>query len=313
MKGFNVKLVKRSISLGILFLFIFLSVYLFDLTNLLSMLKSFISRPDLIMYIVLLYFLSFCLKAWAWKRYLLKRPRFMSCLCGILYSLFINHISPIKAGDIVRAGILSSRDEEISLEESVHSVIILRILDIISLFTFTLLGLMMMNVKFSAPVWAIAAIFLCAGMLLILIKKKYSYFFARHFYLLKRGLSGKNGLTVFFLTVLSWGLEASVLFGTVQAINHDLSFIHAIWINSLTVAGQVFQITPGGIANYETIMTFALGIAGFSMKDGYAIAIMTHGIKFIFSYLSGAFVLYYYPVSLSKIRNWITQKGVLQR
>ncbi len=242
-----------------------------------------------------------------------NRPRFMSCLSGILYSLFINHISPVKAGDIVRAGILSSRDREITLEESMHSVIVLRILDMISLFVFTLMGLMMMNVNFTAPVWVIAIMFICAGLLLILIKKKYSNFFARHFYLLKRGLSGINGLAVLSLTVLSWGLEASVLFGTVQAIDHELSFLHAIWINSLTVAGQVFQITPGGIANYETIMTFALGIAGFSMKDGYAIAIMTHGIKFIFSYLTGAFVLYYYPVSLSKIRNWITQKGVLQR
>lgn len=312
MNRFNIQFVKRSLSIWIVLIFILLSVYFFDLSKLLSMTKNLLSRPDLIFLLLFLYFLSFCLKAFAWKRYLQQRPKFMSCLVGILYSLFINHISPLKAGDLVRAGILSSREENVTLEEALHSVIVLRILDIISLFMFTLIGLLIMNVKFSVPMWTIAIAITGLGTLLILIKKKYSVLFARHFLLLKTALSGINGLIIFFLTVLSWVLEASVLFGVVLAIGMDLSFLHAIWINSLTVAGQVFQITPGGIANYETIMTFALSMLGFSMKTGYSIAIMTHGVKFIFSYFCGAFVLYYYPVSVSRIRNWIKQKGVLR-
>jgi glycosyltransferase AglD len=313
MHHFNIKLAKRSLSIAIVLLFILLSVWFFDLSKIASALEKVLRRPDLVFYIILFYFLSFCLKAWAWRLYLLGRPAFLSCLLGILYSLFINHISPVKAGDLVRAGILSQREETIRFDEALHSVVILRILDILSLFLFTIIGLFLLDMNFSIPIWTVIVILIGGGILLYFIRKKFTAFFGRQMSLLRNAFSGMNGLFITILTVLSWVLEAVVLFGTVLAISEELSFLQAIWINSLTVGGQVFQITPGGIANYEAIMTFALGMNGFPLNDAYTIAVMTHGIKFLFSYLGGAFCLYYYPVSNVRIKNWTKQKRSVWR
>lgn len=306
------QIVKRTFSISIFIAFVMLSIYFFDLSDLLLMSKKLWTRPDILIMVVLVYFLSFCLKAWSWRLYLHKRPRFLSCLIGILYSLFVNHISPIKAGDLVRSGILSARDKHIAIEEALHSMVVLRLLDSVCLVVLAGFGLLVMDVAFTVPVWMIIAAGMGAGALFILFWKKSPSFISRQLTLIKSGFSGANGLLIFLLTFLSWVLEAAVLFGTATAVNQDLSFIHSVWANSVTVGGQIFQITPGGIANYETIMTFCLGILGLPMKEGYMIALITHSIKFIFSYTGGAFALYIFPVSLNQIKVWIKQKGVMR-
>jgi glycosyltransferase AglD len=302
---------KRLISIGIIIVFLFLSYYFFEFVDLWQMVKKILSRPALVPLIFIGYFLSFCLKAWAWKLYLHKRPRFLSCLLGIFYSLFINHITPIKVGDLVRAGILSSRDKIVTTEESLHSVVVLRILDMTSLLGFGILGIVLMDLPFSTPIWLILIAFVLGAGLLFFLKIYYSQFLTRHLSLLKSAFSGVNGWFIFLLTITSWVLEAVVLYGSVIAIDKNISFIQSIWINSVTVAGQVFQITPGGIANYETIMTFALGLIGITMKEGYLIAILTHSFKFIFSYIGGAFAIIVFPVSLKVLKSWMNSKGVL--
>ena len=309
MKAIYKQATKRILSIGIIISFLFLSYYFFDLSDLWCMFKKIWSRPDLILLIFVVYFLSFCLKAWAWKLYLHKKPRFLSCLIGILYSLFINHITPIKVGDLVRAGILSSRDKMVSVEESLHSVVVLRILDIVSLMGFTILGILVMDVPFSTPLLLILIAFVLGGGLLLLIKIKYPEFLTRHVFLMKSAFYGGNGWFIFLLTITSWVLEAVVLYGTATAVEQDISLIHSIWINSVTVSGQVFQITPGGIANYETIMTFALGMIGIAKKEAYSIAILTHSMKFIFSYIAGAMAILIFPVSLKILKSWIKTKG----
>jgi uncharacterized membrane protein YbhN (UPF0104 family) len=100
---------------------------------------------------------------------------------------------------------------------------------------------------------------------------------------------------IILLTAGSWVLEAFVLFG----IARTLPFMQAIWINSITIAGQVFQLTPGGIGTYETVMTFALTAIGVPTADAYEWALLSHGFKFLFSYGAGMIVLLVYPIQLA--------------
>jgi uncharacterized membrane protein YbhN (UPF0104 family) len=169
-----------------------------------------------------------------------------------------------------------------------------------------------MVVPFSTPLLLILIAFVLGGGLLLLIKIKFPVFLSRHIFLMKSAFFGVNGWFIFLLTMTSWVLEAVVLYGTATAVEQDISLIHSIWINSVTVAGQVFQITPGGIANYETIMTFALGMAGIAKKEAYSIAILTHSMKFIFSYIAGAMAILIFPVSLNILKSWIKPKGELR-
>ena len=76
---------------------------------------------------------------------------FLTCLLGVLYSLFVNHLLPIKAGDLVRMKIMSTRDD-ISGEDAAHSVIILRLLDMIFLIGFTIIGFLVLGVDFQISI-----------------------------------------------------------------------------------------------------------------------------------------------------------------
>src|SRR4051794_13536241 len=124
---------RRFFRLGpavlILIVFVFLTFHYFDGKQVWKGLLELLEHPFLLVTIWIVYFLSFCLKAWAWQLYLKGRARFSTCLLGILYSLLVNHLLPIKVGDLVRAKILSMRDDKVNDEEAFHSVFVLRVLD----------------------------------------------------------------------------------------------------------------------------------------------------------------------------------------
>ena len=143
--------------------------------------------------------------------------------------------------------------------------------------------------------------------------KVFSCFLRRQFELFKQAFSGKNGVVISAAIGLSWILEAAVLYGTVIIYNGDLSMIEAVFANSVTVSGQIFQITPGGIANYESFLVFALRLFGFTIQEGYTIAIVTHAVKFFFSYVAGAMAVFIYPIPFKTVLSWIKVRGVRGR
>jgi glycosyltransferase AglD len=310
MRTFFNLLAKNVPSILILFVFVVLTYRFFDIGDLLESGKVIWNKPLILFLILLAYLLSFVLKAIAWKVYLKGRPRFFSCLAGVFYSLLLNHILPVKVGDLARAGMLPARDQHITAEEAWHSVIVLRVLDMLCLSGIAIIGIFAFDIRYRIPLWAFFFLLMVSFISLPLLKKKFPVFVNRHIALLKNAFSGVNGVQIFLLTLASWFLEAAVLFGTIVALHKEISLTGAVWVNSVTIAGQVFQITPGGIANYEAFMAFALGIVGFSFKEGYTIAILTHGIKFIFSFLAGFAAICIFPVPIKIIKTWISQKGV---
>ena len=89
--------------------------------------------------------------------------------------------------------------------------------------------------------------------------------------------------------------------------------VEAVFANSVTVSGQIFQITPGGIGNYESFLVFALRLFGFPIQEGYTIAIVTHAVKFFFSYAAGAMAVFIYPIPFKTVIRWIKVRGVRGR
>jgi glycosyltransferase AglD len=297
----------------IIIAFIFLSFHSFDGKHLWTSVIEFIQHPVILLTIVTVYLFSFCLKAVAWKLYIKEKVRFSTCLLGILYSLLVNHISPIKLGDLVRIKILSTRDANVPFDAAFHSVLILRLLDMFCLLLIALAGLWGLNASFRIPVWSLSLCIVLFIIIGLLVHKYFPLFLSRQFILLKHAFTGTNGVTIVLLTFISWLLEASILYGTVTALNRNVSFFEAVFANSLTVAGQVFQITPGGIANYESFLVFGLHLAGVAINEGYTIAVLTHAIKFGFSYAAGAVAFIIYPISLMTMKQWIKVRGVKEK
>ncbi|MGE8080746.1 lysylphosphatidylglycerol synthase transmembrane domain-containing protein [Peribacillus loiseleuriae] len=304
---------RRFFKLGpavlILLVFVFLTFHYFDGKQVWKGFIDLLQHPFLLVTIWSVYLLSFCLKAWAWQLYLNGKARFSTCLIGILYSLLVNHLLPIKVGDLVRAKILT-RDNNVNDEEAFHSVFVLRVLDMLCLIGITLIGLLSLKISFKFPVWSIVAGGIFCMITLSVIYIYFPRFLKRHFSLFKKAFSGRNGLAIILITVLSWVLESGILYGTVIVLNGELSVLETVFANSITISGQIFQVTPGGIGNYESFLVFALSLFGFPLIEGYTIAVITHFMKFLFSYLAGAVVICIYPISFKTIKGWVSVRGV---
>jgi len=313
MKALFKKISKNSISLIIILIFVVLTTMFFDANYLWRTIKLIAQNPLWLLIMLCLYFFSFCLKAVAWKRYLKGKPSFFSCLLGILYSLAINHLLPIKVGDLVRAEVLTNREKLVNREEAYHSVIVLRTMDMVCLIGITFVGLLVLNINYTMPLWLIFGGLLFILLALIISRQFFHKFLQRQFDLMKNALKGWKGFIIFIAIFISWVLESGVLYGTVHILSEESSLLEVAFVNSLTIAGQVFQVTPGGIANYESVMTLSLGIIGISFKEGYMIAVLNHAIKFFFSYIVGAVCFWIYPIKLGTIKNLAKWRGVSRK
>ena len=119
-------------------------------------------------------------------------------------------------------------------------------------------------------------------------------------------LSGK-GLVILSLITLSWVLEAGVIFAVVQMIGLQLGSISLVWANSMTIAGQIFHITPGGIGTYESTMSGSLALLGVDGKDAYRAALLSHTFKFLFAYTLGGYSLLRMPLHWREMKAWISR------
>jgi uncharacterized membrane protein YbhN (UPF0104 family) len=250
---------------------------------------------------------AFILRALAWKIYLKGAISLKWSIVAIFYSFVLNHILPIKAGDLIRAGVVTIH-HRISYKWSLSSVILLRGLDLIILGSFALVGAFFYGYQIS--IWLF---FLFAGgmvaLLLIARMSRGRFAWIGKGFAHLRGLGFKNAFLVLTLTTLSWIFEGIVVYEVAKLFSTPLSYLQSVWLNSLTVAGQVFHFTPGGIGTYESVMTAVLTFMGESIKTGYSIALTTHLFKFVLSFVIGIGLVSWTPVPVQAMKGWIKRKG----
>jgi uncharacterized membrane protein YbhN (UPF0104 family) len=286
--------------------FIVVSIYFLDFKTLKTSIAQLANNPIWLLIMVTGYSLSFVCRAIAWRMYIRSAVSFSACLDALFYSLFINHLLPIKVGDAVRAGVILE-EQRLSWDESIHSVGVMRMLDMLILGMIIACGAMaggysISNLFFWLMLASAAALLL---VVLIVNHKKKLAFLQKHVLLFRQAISGKKGMIILCLIVLSWVLEASIVWAVCSAIGNALSPLQAIWVNSFTIAGQVFHFTPGGIGSYESTMGFALISNGYSWDTAYSVAVLSHGFKFAYSYAAGTYVWMRRPVGYRNIRQWV--------
>ncbi|MCP1125404.1 flippase-like domain-containing protein [Bacillus sp. 3103sda1] len=297
----NIRILFNVFGIFLLCIFFLLSWRSFEASSLLKHLQTLWKQPYTVMFLIMMYGIAFLLRAYAWRIYLHHRITIKEALYGLLYSLFINHVSPLKVGDAVRIAVIT-KEKKVTLGEATQSVIVLRILDLLILGMFGAVGMFLLwrNILLNVPVIFTC---ICIGSVMgLLIYKKAPQFVDKQWKQLKGALFTAKGGIILLLIALSWICEAFVIY----EIATPLSFVQAVWVNSVTIAGQVFQLTPGGIGTYETVMTFALQAVGAVQSDAYQWSLMSHGFKFIFSYGVGVILLLVYPMEL---RSFFSQKG----
>lgn len=307
MRNFFKKHLKKTISALLIIAFLLLTFYFLDPGTMLKELKVLASRPIVLLMIFVCYFFAFLARGIAWKLYLKNKASLSTCMYGLFYSLLLNHLLPVKAGDLARIGILKAREPKITSHEAFNSVLVLRVLDTAILFSMAIIGLAFLELPINRLLlmWIAAIAAIGFGFMYI----RFRQLINKHLCLIKTAFLGWHGFLVAGLTFTSWILEAGVIYGVILSGGSHFSFVQAVWVNSITVAGQIFQITPGGIASYEAIMVFALGASGIAGEKAYTAAIITHGLKYIFTFIVGGAVLAAYPVPIHLIKKWTRERG----
>lgn len=282
-----------------------------------SRLLRLFSHPLGIAAISAAYTASFLLKAWAWRLYTGGRLNHATAVQGLFASLFVNHVLPVKAGDLVRAG-LGTRGGTLGWGESLQSVAVLRSLDLLTLGALAATGAVFFGLweELRIAGYAFSAAIALGGLAVILLlgpklrrMLRLQPFLSRQLDLLQQAFAGGRGWAVWGITAASWVLEGAVVYGTARIMGVELGFAAAVWVTAVTVAGQVFHFTPGGLGTYESVMTAALSAGlGLPLETAFGVALATHGYKFIYSYGAGGILIWRSALSWREVRSWTAMR-----
>ena len=291
--------------------------------------------PGILVVMTIGYGCSFILKALAWRLYVgrEREDKLASYVYALLVSLFVNHVLPIKLGDLARTGMLA-RFARMRWDDALHSVAVMRLLDMASLLLIGSIGAAVLGLEASPRLVAL----LIGFMLLAVLGSLWVYhagkhvnedqklrhagrnkmlallpFFKRHLERLGGVIRSRRGALISLLTLGSWAMEAVVVYGVIHALHLNIGFLQAVWANGMTIAGQLFHVTPGGIGTYETTLSASLGILGMNGAQAYTVSLLSHGYKFVFAYSAGLASLLLAAVSWSELRQWLSLRGKKER
>ena len=221
----------------------------------------------------------------------------------------INVTLPAKIGDIVRVFYLKSYGMKI--EESLASIIFIRILDLISA---GLLAMSFIFIGFKVPIINKYASLLLGSCLLILIgliifKKITSFSYILDVIENKIALKftkglikiGKNmhvGLSSLFstrrilnkcilLSLSIWFLEILTCYFVALSLDIYVPIFFLIFGVAIANIAKIIPATPGGIGFYEGIIVVVFSAANVGYNDALAIAILDHFIKNVFILILG--------------------------
>ncbi len=250
-------------------------------------------RPELIAVFLAGYTLAFGLRAFAWRQLASGGVSVFSLFSILQAVLLANHILPFKLGEAARP-LLAAR-QGMPAAEAAASAAVARLLDFATLVAIAALGVVLLAPDprvawlqgLAAP--AIIVVGVASGLLL-----RHGRFQNRLPAPLRAGVAplsshlarmSLGSITRAALwTLPSWMLEAVVLMVAAQALGVEISPAFAIAVTAFTILFQVFHVTPGGIGVYEASMTGALYTLGVDWQEGLAVAVLTHGLKFGYSY-----------------------------
>lgn len=288
--------------------FLILSWKWFDLNELLQHMRTLTEKPQWLVFMFVTYLLSFMLKAAAWRMYAGSQERFGIYYHGIIYSLLVNHLLPVKAGDIVRAGFLMKTARK-SWDDALHSVAVMRLLDVLVLGVISCMGVLWIGLSAS---WAWIILIITGIMVSVVLLKltplRNMAFVQKHWAYFKSIMLSGKGVFVMVCVTVSWMLEAAVIYGVARIMVLNLGAASLVWANSVTIAGQVFHITPGGVGTYESTLSGSLVVLGIGWKEAYAAAVLSHTFKFTFSYVMGGYSLLRMPISWREMKAWMLKK-----
>ena len=277
--------------------------WLADWSQLPAALRALAQRPELLAALLVSYTGAFALRAVAWRQLMTSGGSVFTLFTCLQAALLANHLLPFKLGEAARPLLATRRG--IPLAEAASTTAVARLLDFASLILIAAVCGSFLALPGGRSMWlqslAIPAAVVCVvalGLLLLRFRaldravppplRRRLQELREQLALMSKGRIAGAGLW----TLPGWILEAGVLLVAAQALGTEISLPAAIAVTAFTIIFQVFHVTPGGIGVYEASMTGALYALGIPWEEGLALAVLTHGLKFAYSYtVAAAFTL----------------------
>ena len=291
----KVSALRAVLSLAIVAIAALLVYLLADWGQLRSATQEITGHPWLLAALVATYSGAFWLRAVAWRSLINQKVGMYWLFVSLQAGLLVNHLTPVKLGEVVRP-LLASRCG-IPIAEAGTTTAIARVLDFAALLVIaaavgSIASLSSMSEFWIRGLLLSAAITLAVGGCLLLIRREQSRELLpgplrSRFRILQsqlRQVSGRQVVLAAIWTLPSWILEAGVIIVAAKVMGVELSITAAIAVTAFTILFQAFHVTPGGLGIYEAVMTGALYAHGVSWQEGLALAVVTHGLKFAYSY-----------------------------
>jgi uncharacterized membrane protein YbhN (UPF0104 family) len=210
-------------------------------------------------------------------------------------SLFLNHVLPLKGGEVARP-LLGAR-HGVPLADAVSTTVLCRLLDFLSL---VILAVALVPAVRGTGSMAFPVLFmgtLVTGALAALLVLRWrvpqwtpSIALTRtaRVHAVLQALRPWRVALALPVVLVSWVLEGAVLYGAAQLLGVEISVRVAVGATAFTILFQVLHFTPGGLGVYEAAMTAALAGQGVASDEALALAVLTHVMKFAYSFTVGA-------------------------
>jgi len=288
------------LGLGLAVAFVSAAVWAVDAAHFTSAAAAFMDQPLLFVALALPYSAAFLLRAMAWQQ-LLRGLSTVSAFSILHASLLANHLLPIKAGEVLRPYLATRAGS--GMAEAAATTLLARLMDfacllLIAAVCFMLApGDVLTGWRMAVPPLVVlggacGVLWLRAGAslrLLPLPMQRFTLPISRALADLRPGRI--TGAAV--LTLPAWVLEGAVLYVAAMAMGIQLSLPVIIGATAFTILFQTVHVTPGGLGVYEAAMTAALTAAGVPVQAALGVALLTHGLKFAYSYSLG--LLFSFP------------------
>ena len=223
---------------------------------------------------------------------------------------FLNNILPLRAGDLVRAKLLSNRDTTIKMSYVIGSLVGEKIIDLwmIGLFTMVLIGFGYTDVLGTQFTLILVGAY-CLSSLIIFGRHTISNKLLQYFPVLENFIDGyklvsKNKLRLGMWSVLLWTTFVVYVSIVLQSIGIVLDIQQVLGLTILSSIVTSIPLAPAAIGTYHLAVIYCLNsLYGIDLEKAQSAAIVMHSIFFVYTIILGYIYLLSEGINIKSITN----------
>lgn len=321
------RVLEIAFSLGFLFLAL-RGIQLAELWAALRQADYWWLIPGVLITVALLF-----LKGWRWQLLFLPEYRlpYWSVFTAMCAGYLASNVLPGRAGELVRLVLLAS-EEKVSAARTLSTIVVERLLDILSLLIILLLLLPFVHLPEDmtrgAQALGAVALVAAAGMVVLSFWKERVLGWAhailgRVRFLDRAGiyaalghlidgfaaLRGRLGLLLIGTSFLAWAGVVGMAWASAQAVHLSAPVTAMVFAVVVTTLGMLLPSTPGYIGVFHYLVTVALAAFFVPKEQALTFALVWHGINYLTLSLSGVVALWLHGTSFEQVRERLRNRG----